>query len=70
MRETGTVIIACNLSSKTTTLSLQNDIERLHLRPGGLRMLLVSDKANMRFQTTQQLTLAPWSVFIGELHSY
>jgi hypothetical protein len=70
VRETGTVIIACNLSAKTTTLSLQNDIERLHLRPGGLRMLLVSDKANMRFQTTQQLTLAPWSVFIGELHSY
>lgn len=70
VRETGTVIIACNLSAKSTTLSLQSDIERLHLRPGGLRMLVVSDKANMRFQTTQQLILAPWSVFIGELHSY
>ena len=69
-RTTGTVIIACNLSAKSTTLSLKNDLEHLHLRAGGLRMLVVSDKANLRFQTTDQVVLAPWSVFIGELHPY
>jgi glycosidase len=66
----GTVIIACNLSSQSRTLSLKGDLEHLHLRAGGLRMLLFSDKANLRFQTTDQLVLAPWSVFIGELHPY
>jgi alpha-glucosidase len=69
-RTTGTVIIACNLSAKSTTLSLKNDLEHAHLRSGGLRMLLTSDKANLRFQTTDQVVLAPWSVFIGELHPY
>jgi Alpha amylase, catalytic domain/Domain of unknown function (DUF3459) len=69
-RTTGTVIIACNLSAKSTTLSLKNDLEHVHLRPGGLRMLLTSDKANLRFQTTDQVVLAPWSVYIGELRPY
>ena len=69
-RTTGTVIVACNLSAKSTTLSLKNDLDHAHLRSGGLRMLLTSDKANLRFQTTDQIVLAPWSVFIGELHPY
>ena len=66
-RTVASVVVACNLSDRPLTLFLDRDLERAHIRPGALRPLLASDLADKRMQNTGRMTLAPWSVYIGEI---
>lgn len=60
------IIVVENLSSQPVTVSLKPDIQRLHLRGSFLRTLLRSD-SGMGAMHLDGMTLAPHSVFIGEL---
>lgn len=64
------VIVACNLSERPVMLSLDEDLARLHIRPGFLRPLLTSRHVDHVAQSTGRIKLSPHSVFIGELHHY
>jgi alpha-glucosidase len=57
-RTVGNAVVVCNLSAQPLTLSL----DALHLRATGLRTLLGAEPA----RTANTLTLAPYSVFLGE----
>jgi hypothetical protein len=61
------VVVACNLSSLPVTLSLSAAVKGLGLRGSFLRTLLRSDKA-MGAQNLDAVTVAPFGVYIGELH--
>ncbi|NYF78309.1 alpha-amylase family glycosyl hydrolase [Granulicella arctica] len=60
------IIVACNLSDKPVTLSLENDIHNLHLRGNFLRTVLRSDHGMGGMDLTA-VKLAPYGVYIGEL---
>lgn len=63
-----TVIVACNLSHRPLSLSLDSDLARLHIRSGTLRPLLASWSATPIIQRTEHIVLPPYSVYIGELY--
>jgi Alpha amylase, catalytic domain len=64
----GNVIVTCNLNDKPLTLSLDKDLETLHIHPGTLRPLLGSWTTTPISQYSNHITLPPYGVFIGELH--
>ncbi|HEY4358194.1 MAG TPA: hypothetical protein VGN16_20780 [Acidobacteriaceae bacterium] len=67
-RTSSTVIAACNLSGQRVVLPLHADLNRLGIRFAELRVLLTSVRSNAQAdQTTESVTLAPWSVFVAEL---
>ncbi|HEY5057005.1 MAG TPA: hypothetical protein VII58_12650, partial [Acidobacteriaceae bacterium] len=64
--ENAPVVVLCNLSAQPVQLSLGDAIKKLNLRGFFLRKLLRSDDA-MGAEDIAAVTLAPYSVFIGEL---
>ncbi|HEY0263906.1 MAG TPA: alpha-amylase family glycosyl hydrolase [Granulicella sp.] len=60
------VITICNLSNKPLTLSLTDDVKRMHLRGNFLRTVLRSDNG-MGGMEINVITLQPYGVYIGEL---
>ena len=67
-RTSSTVIAACNLSGQRVVLPLRGDLTKLGIRFAELRVLLTSAHSNAQAdQTTDVVTLAPWSVFVAEL---
>jgi hypothetical protein len=72
-RTSAMVIVACNLSARPFVLSL-DAIAPLHLRRSALRDLLSNlvsvgeSSAAAVGETTGSLTLAPYAVFLGEVH--
>jgi len=63
---TPAVVVIENLSAQPVTVSLKADMQRLHLRGSFLRTLLRSD-TGMGAMHLDEMTLAPYAVFIGEL---
>ncbi len=70
-RTAANVVVACNLGDKPMRVSVDHDLERLRLGSGGgagtLRPLLASWTETPAAQTTGNITLPPYSVFVGEL---
>ncbi len=68
-RTSATIIVACNLSAKPFALSL-DAIAPLHLRRAALRDLISPGQspAPAAHETTGSLTLAPYALYLGELH--
>lgn len=67
-RTSATVIAACNLSGQRVVLPLRGELTKLGIRFAELRVLLTSANSNAQAdQTTNVVTLAPWSVFVAEL---
>ena len=60
------VVVACNLSGRPVTFSLQDDLQRLHLRGSFLRTMLRSDDA-MGPMSLGAVTLPAYAVYLGEL---
>ncbi|WP_263366639.1 alpha-amylase family protein [Edaphobacter bradus] len=60
------VVVIFNLSAQPVTLSLKADMQRLHLRGSFLRSLLRSDNG-MGAMHLDGMTLAPFTVYLGEL---
>lgn len=60
------IVVLENLSDQPATVSLKADMQRLHLRGSFLRTLLRSD-SGMGAMHLEGMTLAPHTVFIGEL---
>jgi hypothetical protein len=67
-RTAANVIVTCNLSPNPLTLSLDNDLASLHIRPGTLRPLLASWTTTPIAQYSSRIVLPPYSVFISELY--
>lgn len=63
---TPAIVVIENLSSQPVTVSLKADMQRLHLRGSFLRTLLRSD-SGMGAMHLDGMTLAPYTIFIGEL---
>ena len=66
-RTAATIVIACNLSDKALTLSLDADLTRLQMPSGTLRPLLASWTATPIAQYSGHIVLPPYSVYIAEL---
>jgi hypothetical protein len=70
-RTSATIIVACNLSARPFALSL-DAIAQLHLRRAALRNLLSASPALAHQpgapETTGNLTVPPYDLFLGELH--
>ncbi|MDE1177025.1 MAG: alpha-amylase family glycosyl hydrolase [Edaphobacter sp.] len=60
------IVVVENLSDKPVTLSLKEDVQKLHLRGSFLRTVLRTDDA-MGAMHLDGMTLQPYQVFIGEL---
>jgi glycosidase len=60
------IIVVANLSAQPVTLSLKDDVQKLHLRGSFLRTVLRTDTA-MGAMHLDGMTLQPYQVFIGEL---
>jgi hypothetical protein len=56
----------CNLGNAPLTLSLDDDLRSLHLRPSALRRLASSPSS--LFETTGRVTLPAHGVYVGELY--
>jgi hypothetical protein len=67
-RTAAAVIIACNLSDKVVTLSLDHDFTQLHLHNGSLRPLAASWTAIPQSQRSDHIVLPPYGAYIGELY--
>jgi len=63
---TPAIVVIENLSAQPVTISLKADMQRLRLKGSFLRTLLRSENA-MGAMHLDGMTLAPYSVFIGEL---
>lgn len=60
------IVVVANLSAQPVTLSLKDDVQKLHLRGSFLRTVLRTDNA-MGAMHLDGMTLQPYQVFIGEL---
>jgi hypothetical protein len=60
------VVVVCNLGNAPLTLSLDDDLRSLHLRPSALRRLASSPSS--LFETTSRVTLPAHGVYVGELY--
>ena len=60
------VVVACNLSGAPVKVVLTEDLQRLHLRGTFLKTILRTDNG-MGPMSVTGVTLAPYSVYIGEL---
>lgn len=63
---TPAIVVVENLSAQPVTVSLKEDMQKLRLRGSFLRTLLRSD-SGMGAMHLEGMTLAPYTVFIGEL---
>jgi hypothetical protein len=74
-RTSASVIAAINLANQPVDLDLRSDLERLHMRPGTLRPLLIASTAatlasaggQLPPESASHLTLPPSTLFLGEL---
>ncbi len=66
-RTAGTVVVAANLGSAPTLLSLDADLLPLGLHPGPLRALFSYGPQALTGESTATLRLPPHAVFVGEL---
>jgi alpha-glucosidase len=67
-RTVASVIVVCNLADHAITLSLDGDLQHLHLGSGWLHPLLTSLHVDHLAQSTGSVHLSPHSVYIAELH--
>jgi alpha-glucosidase len=68
-RGSSTAIVAvCNLSGAPLHLSLNQELARQHVHTGSLRNLLSTVATQDSVQSTDNLTLPPYGVFLGELY--
>jgi glycosidase len=63
---TPAIVVVENLSAQPVTVSLKDDIQKLHLKGSFLRTVIRSDNA-MGGMHLDSMTLPPFGVFIGEL---
>jgi glycosidase len=63
---TPAIVVLENLSAQPVTVSLKEDMQRLHLRGTFLRTVMRSD-TGMGGMSLSKATLPPYGVFIGEL---
>ena len=64
-----TVIIAvCNLSAGALHVSLNQELTQRHIKTGSIRDLLSRTPTASSVQSTDDLTLPPYGVFLGELY--
>jgi hypothetical protein len=61
------IMVVCNLGASPLSVSLNPDLQEQRLKPGSLRSLLSTGSADS-VQSTDHFTLAPYSVFMGELY--
>jgi hypothetical protein len=62
------IIAVCNLSGAPLHLSLNQELTRQHIKTGTLRDLLSRVATATSVQSTDNLTLPPYGVFLGELY--
>jgi alpha-glucosidase len=62
------IVAVCNLSGAPLKLSLNEELTRQHIRTGTLRNLLSATATADSVQSTDNLSLPPYGVFLGELY--
>ncbi|WP_263380540.1 alpha-amylase family glycosyl hydrolase [Granulicella paludicola] len=62
------IIAVCNLSGAPLKLSLNEELTRQHIKTGTLRNLLSATATAESVQSTDNLSLPPYGVFLGELY--
>ncbi len=65
---TSAIIAVCNLSGAPLHLSLNAELTRQHIHTGSLRNLLSTGASASSVQSTDDLSLPPYGVFLGELY--
>ena len=60
------IVVACNMSAKPITLTLQADMDKLGIR-GSLLRRLMSSGNSADSMSVQRVTLAPFATYIGEV---
>jgi glycosidase len=65
---TTAVVAVCNLSGAPLHLSLNQELTKQHIHTGSLRNLLSTVASQDSVQSTDNLTLPPYGVFLGELY--
>ncbi len=65
---TTAIIAVCNLSGAPLHLSLNAELTKQHVHVGSLRNLLSTQASATSVQSTDDLTLPPYGVFLGELY--
>jgi alpha-glucosidase len=69
-RTVSSAVVVCNLSGRSITVSLNADLERLHVASGWVRPLLTSRHVDHESQPTGAITVAAWGVYVGELYRH
>lgn len=67
-RTSANVVVAANLTDKPVTLSLDADMAGVGMRGGALRPLLAYSQQALTGETTEELSLPPHAVFVGEVY--
>jgi hypothetical protein len=65
---TTAIIAVCNLSGAPLHLSLNQELSKQHIPTGSLRNLLSTQASQFSVQSTDNLSLPPYGVFLGELY--
>jgi alpha-glucosidase len=65
---TTAIVAVCNLSGTPLRLSLNQELTRQHVHVGSLRNLLSTQASQFSVQSTDNLSLPPYGVFLGELY--
>ncbi len=65
---TTAIVAVCNLSGAPLHLSLNQELTKQHVHTGSLRNLLSTFASQDSVQSTDNLTLPPYGVFLGELY--
>jgi alpha-glucosidase len=65
---TTAIVAVCNLSGAPLHLSLNEELTKQHVHTGSLRNLLSTVASQDSVQSTDNLTLPPYGVFLGELY--
>jgi hypothetical protein len=65
---TTAIIAVCNLSGAPLHLSLNQELSKEHIHPGSIRNLLSTQASATSVQSTDDLSLPPYGVFLGELY--
>jgi alpha-glucosidase len=65
---TTAIVAVCNLSGAPLHLSLNQELTKQHIHTGSLRNLLSTVASQDSVQSTDNLTLPPYGVFLGELY--
>jgi alpha-glucosidase len=65
---TTAIVAVCNLSGVPVRLSLNQELTKQHVHTGSLRNLLSTVASQDSVQSTDNLALPPYGVFLGELY--